>query len=387
MPASATNPLARRIKKHITSRQHEFFAVTAPRLEKVCQKELRLILPQNETFVQTGGVTFFGRPEAMYQANLHLRSATRVLMRIGAFQALNFAEFAAKMADLSLELYFTGGLLPQIAVSTHHCRLYHKGALEETAQAYFRKRFPRADAGTDAPKLYIRGVDDRFEFSLDTSGNRLYMRGLKPQGGAATLRETLAYAILRQAGYKGGPLIDPMCGSGTFSLEAGLTAARIAPGLTREFAFCQAPFFNAPQWEYLQKQARAAQKAPPPKPLIIASDKDAGACAKFETALAGHPLRDWIRVVPKDFFGLGPQTYFGQRPGLVVLNPPYGLRLLERAEAENLYGAICQKLTADFQNWRYAIVTPQKDWLSLKDPRWHKIWHGGLDLFLATGRL
>lgn len=387
MPASATNPLARRIKKHITSRQHEFFAVTAPRLEKECQEELKLILPQNETFVQTGGVTFFGRPEVMYKANLHLRSATRVLMRIGSFKALNFAEFAAKMAGLSFELYCDGKLLPKITVSTHHCRLYHKGALAETAEAYFRELFPRANAGTDAPQLYIRGVDDRFEFSLDTSGNRLYMRGLKPQGGAATMRETLAYTILRQAGYKGGPLMDPMCGSGTFSLEAALTAAHIAPGLTREFAFTQTPFFNAPQWEYLQKQALAVQKRPPAKPLIIASDKDAGACAKFKTVLAEHSLKDWISVVPKDFFGLGPQTYFGARPGLVVLNPPYGLRLLERAEAENLYGAICQKLTADFQNWRYAIVTPQKDWLSLKNLRWHKIWHGGLDLFLATGRL
>lgn len=224
MLAPATNSLARRIKKHITGRQHEFFAVTAPRLEKVCQKELNSILPQNETFVQTGGVTFFGKPEAMYSANLHLRSATRILMRIGDIKASNFTEFAAKMARISFELYLSDACLPQITVATHHCRLYHSDALAETALGYFRGLFPNAATGPDAPSLYIRGVDDRFEFSLDTSGDKLYMRGLKTQGGAAPLRETLAYAILQKAGYKDGPLIDPMCGSGTFSLEAAFHA-------------------------------------------------------------------------------------------------------------------------------------------------------------------
>lgn len=387
MSTLATNYLARRIKKHITSRQHEFFVVTAPRLEKICQKELSLILPQNEAFVQTGGVTFFGRPEAMYAANLHLRSATRILMRMGDIKAFNFADFAAKMARINFELYLTGDFLPQVSVKTHHCKLYHSNALAETALNCFRELFPKAVTGSNVPHIYIRGVDDCFEFSLDTSGDRLHMRGLKTQGGAAPLRETLAYAILQKAGYKNGPLMDPMCGSGTFSLEAACAAGHIAPGFMREFAFSQTPFFNAPQWEYLKKQARFVQKSPPSKPLIIASDKDVVACAKLKTVLEEQDLKDWIRVVPKDFFGLSPKTYFGERPGLVVLNPPYGLRLLERAEAENLYGAIGQKLAADFKNWRYAIVTPRKDWLEFKGIRWHKIWHGGLELFMAAGHL
>lgn len=387
MPAPATNPLARRLKKYITSRPHEYFAVTAPRLEKICEKELSSILPQNELFVQQGGITFFGRPESMYLANLHLRSATRILMRIGNFKALNFDEFAAKMAKLNFDLYLTGDLLPQITAKAHHCKLYHSEALADTAMRYFREFFPNAADGPDNPHIYIRGTDDRFEISLDTSGDLLYKRGLKTHGGAAPLRETLAYAILQKAGYKGGPLMDPMCGSGTFSLEAAFTASHIAPGLLREFAFCNTPFFNAPQWEYLKKQARAQQKTPPGKPLIIASDKDAETCAKLKTVITKQELAPWVRVVPKDFFGLSPKTFFGDRPGLVVLNPPYGLRLLERAEAENLYGAICRKLTADFPNWRYAVVTPRKDWLELKNIRWHKIWHGGLDLYLATGQI
>lgn len=385
MPALAQSPLARRLKKHITSREHEYFAVTAPHLDKLCQKELDMILPQNETFVQPGGVTFFGRPENMYLANLYLRSATRILMRIGNFKAVNFNEFVKKMAHLNFDLYLNAETLPEVMVKTHHCRLYHTKAVAEAAAAYFAQLFPHAKTAANAPHIYVRGTDDNFTISLDTSGDMLYKRGLKNKGGAAPLRETLAYAVLQKAGYKGGPLLDPMCGSGTFSLEAALTAGNIAPGLAREFAFTQAPFFNAKQWDYFKRQACATQKPAPPEPLIVASDKDAEVIKTLKLIAAEQELETFIKVINKDFFELSPKTLFGRKTGLVVLNPPYGLRLLERAEAENLYGALCRKLTQDFKGWRYAVITPRKDWLNFNNIRWHKIWHGGLNLFLATG--
>lgn len=386
MPALTETTLPRRIKKHVVGREHEYFAVTAPHLESVCQKEFAVILPQNETFVQPGGVTFCGRLQNMYLANLYLRSATRILMRVGRFKALNFAEFTQKLTGFNFDLYLSAAILPQIAVSAHHCKLYHSGALKERALAFFTQLFPKAKNDANAPLIYIRGTDDCFEISLDTSGDILYKRGFKTLGGAAPMRETLAYAILQKAGYNGGPLLDPMCGSGTFSLEAALTAGNIAPGLNREFAFTKAPFFNARQWEYFKRQARARQNPQPAKPLIMASDKDPRVCKALKTVIMEQDLTAFISVVNKDFFELSPKTCFGGQTGLLVLNPPYGLRLLERAEAENLYGALCRKL-ADFKGWRYAIVTPGKDWLTLKNPRWHKIWHGGLNLFLATGRL
>lgn len=375
----------RRLKKYIISREHEFFAVTAPRLEKLCAKELAVILPQNALIVQRGGVTFYGRPEVMYAANLNLRSATRILMRMGVFSASNFTEFARKLKEIAFELYLQGNELPQISIAAHHCRLYHTEALRELVEKHLAVQFPAAiSAGDSAPTLYVRGADNTFTFSLDTSGAGLYLRGLKPHGGIAPLRETLASYILHKAGYRGGLLMDPMCGSGTFSLEAALTVGGVAPGLMRDFAFFKAPFFNMPQWEYLKRQALTLQKPAPDKPLIIASDKDAAACTALEKTVADLELTTFIKVVNRDFFSLNPVKVFGKKCGLVVLNPPYGRRLLDRAEAENLYGAICKKLNDDFKGWRIAIVAPNKEWLSVKNVHFHKIWHGGLHLHLGV---
>lgn len=387
MATPQTNPLARRLKKHIIGRSHEFFAITAPTLEKLCKRELEVILPQNEAFVQQGGVTFYGRPEVMYLANLHLRSATRIIMRIDRFKAENFAQFTKKLQNIAWELYLTGDFLPKIAVSVHHCRLYHSDALSEVAWDCFATLFPAANESVNAPKIYIRGINDEFTLSLDTSGDSLYKRGLKTHGGEAPIRETLAYAILQRAGYKGGLLLDPMCGSGTFSLEAALLAGNIAPGLNRNFAFMQTPFFSAPQWAYLQKQARAAQKAMPAKCPILATDKDLQTCAKLTQTVQANGLEDLIQVRQQDFFAGSPKENFGGKRGLIVLNPPYGLRLMNRAEAENLYGAICQKLNADYRHWQYALLTPAKEWTDLPNPRFKKVWHGGLHLWMAKGRL
>lgn len=387
MAAPLTSPLARRLKKHIIGRSHEFFAITAPTLEKLCKRELDVILPQNEAFVQQGGVTFYGKPEAMYLANLHLRSATRIIMRIGRFKAEKFVQFAKKMNGIAWELYLLGDVLPKIAVNVHHCRLYHSDALAEVAWDFFAALFPEANDDGNAPKIYIRGINDEFTLSMDTSGDSLYKRGLKTHGGEAPIRETLAYAILQRAGYKGGLLMDPMCGSGTFSLEAALLAGNIAPGLGRNFAFMHTPFFNAPQWAYLQKQARNVQKAMPAKYHILATDKDRQACIKLDDTVRANGLESLIQVQQRDFFTSSPKDCFGGKRGLVVLNPPYGMRLLNRAEAENLYGAICQKLNADYRHWQYALITPSKDWIDLPNPRFKKVWHGGLNLWLAKGRL
>ncbi|WP_172683790.1 hypothetical protein [Desulfosarcina cetonica] len=132
---------------------------------------------------------------------------------------------------------------------------------------------------TPSQTLFVRVVEDRFSLSLDSSGPALYKRGYKTGAARAPIRETLAAAILMTAGYDPArPLVDPMCGAGTFSLEAAMMAKHVAPGANRDFAFMGWPAFAANPWAFLKRQAHR-QMVVLDRPRIFASDLDADAVA------------------------------------------------------------------------------------------------------------
>jgi len=236
--------------------------------------------------------------------------------------------------------------------------------------------------------LLVRALDDNIVISLDSSGEPLYKRGLKEHGGKAPLRESLAAAILLWAGYTGRePLIDPMCGSGTFALEAALISNRTPPGWHREFAFMNWPAFKTKQWQHLKKE-RIPETVPMTQPSIFASDIDPGACASLSSVVQQYDLSQTISVVEKDFFDLDPGQC-SRLPGIVTLNPPYGIRLGSNREARNLYTEIAVKLRNDYQKWHVAVLLPDRR-LSASFPpglKQRKVTHGGLELTLLTGQI
>ena len=275
---SSENPLSKRIKRHVVGRRRTYFAATSPGFEAICHEELSALgLSIEKASVVEGGVEFDGRLQDCYLANLHLRTAGRILMRIDRFKATAFRQLEKKVAAIPWELYLPPAVLPDIHVTTKHCRLYHSDAIgRRFSDGISRQPLSRDFDGGGGEKtlsdltLFVRGVDDRFTVSIDSSGNHLHKRGLKRHHGQAPIRETLAATALRLVGYNGSePLVDPMCGTGTFSLEAALMVKNIPPGWFREFAFMQWPSFRRKRWEYLKRQCETKFTGHP-KPVIFA---------------------------------------------------------------------------------------------------------------------
>ncbi|MBI9083715.1 MAG: RNA methyltransferase [Desulfobacterales bacterium] len=386
----------KRVRRQVTGRTHEFFVTTAPGLEPLCLDEIKALFPESPQLrTTTGGIIFNGRLHDLYQANLHLRTATRILMRLGTIRASTFFGLEKQLADFPWELYLPAGSRPEIRVTVHHCRLYHSDAVAERVEKAAAERLsaqgPDPASVGKTPHLqtiFVRGVADELTLSLDSSGPPLYQRGLKTHGGRAPLRETLAAAILMQAGYTGDvPLVDPMCGTGTFSLEGAMMAQHLPAGWFREFAFMDWPGFQEGRWRHLRRQVEE-NRQPKTAPPILAADTDADACQKLSQSLETAGLAGVVEVACTDFFSLTPTGRF-DKPGLIVLNPPYGRRIEAAGGDENLFGRICDHLAREWAGWRVGLLAPDPTFVRHAPGNLAAIplEHGGLKLTLLTGTL
>jgi len=388
--------LSKRIKRHVIGRRRTYFAATSPGFEDLCCSELLTLgLSEENVSVVEGGVEFKGQLLDCYQANLHLRTASRILLRIDEFKATGFRQLEKKIAGMPWELYLPPTVLPNIHVTTRHCRLYHTDAVGQR----FIDGISRHDWNSDVARaekkeasfeltIFVRGVNDRFTVSIDSSGNPLFKRGLKRHFGKAPIRETYAAGALMLAGYTGAePLIDPMCGTGTFSLEAALIVKNIPPGWFRDFAFMHWPSHSQKRWQYLKRQ-REALFENPRSLTVFASDQDASACGQLEKCVKKNHLSDIIAVAQKNFFDFMPGEMTDQR-GLVVINPPYGIRLGNIEKSEALFMAICDKLSRAYRQWNVVLVAPDRKLIKKMPFRLETLplFHGGLNPALMFGTI
>lgn len=388
--------LLKRIKRHVTGRIRDFFIATAPGLEALCLKELLdLPLDAREAAAVPGGVEFKGRVHDCYRANLNLRIANRILMRIHSFKASNFRQLEKRLSGFHWELFLYSGSLPQIRIMARHSRLYHKSAIGDRIKTSIANRLEQTDfleihdtLSSYNQQIYVRVDDDRFTISIDSSGEILHKRGRKKYIAKAPIRETIAAAILKLSGYTDTePLVDPMCGSGTFSLEAAMTAKKIPAGWFRSFAFMGWPVFKPDQWEYIKREAGLSIiKADNPR--IFASDVDENACNMLEKCTVHYGLSDIIKVSTADFFNLTPRELTGQT-GLVVINPPYGRRIGTYMESDRLFSAVCDRLIQKYKGWKLALIAPTRHLAKIVPFKLtaHKLLHGGLKLTLLEGKI
>jgi putative N6-adenine-specific DNA methylase len=384
--------LEKRIKRHLIGPRHAYFAVTLPGFERLCADELiRLSDTIRITRITTGGVSFSGRLTDAYRANLQVRTAGRFLMRLARFKATNFQQLGKQIQKIPWELYLPRGTIPMFHITTRHSRLYHSGAIAERIGENISAQWSAQGATpvrSENQALFIRLQDDGVTVSLDSSCAPLYRRGIKTHTAQAPLRETTAAGILWSAGYRWDrPLVDPMCGAGTFSLEAAMIAKKIPPGLFRDFAFMQWPAFRPRQWAYLKKTATEKTKSFT-RTVIWASDADGRAVAGLKHCVSNNRFEDAVFVYQADFFSLQPEKISTQK-GLIVLNPPYGHRLSAEGDVERAYKDIAAKLKKDFKGWKVALLVPKEGLarplgLSLKSMLLH---HGGLQLTLLIGRI
>jgi len=393
LPTPQAGTFAKRLRRHVVGRVRDYFAVTAPGLEPICAAELaRLPLSCRQARVEPGGVAFAGKLEDCWLANLHLRTATRILMRIATFKAATFHRLEEQLGRVNWDLFLPASPAARVKVAVHGCRLYHSGAIAQKATALIQTRQATlADAGSAcgfAPTLYLRGTDDRFSLSIDASGDSLHRRGLKTHGAAAPLRETLAAAVLITAGFGPGMVLaDPMCGSGTFSLEGAMMGLAIPAGWFRDFAFMGWPAFIPRRWEALR---RAHRPGVPDRsgPRLFASDQDPDACQRLDRCLKDHDLDRFVHLATEDFFNLPPPERDG-RPGLLVLNPPYGRRLGTIDPSAVFYRRLWDRINRAWTGWNLALICPaacMPGSLSAGLNR-RSLVHGGLDLTLITGQI
>jgi putative N6-adenine-specific DNA methylase len=395
--------IEKRIKRHILSRPASFFASTAPGIETLCHTELlNLGFPAESLITETGGVVFSGRVHDGYLANLYLRTANRILMRMAVFSATHFRGFEKHAADLPWELYLPSYADCRINVASKKSRLFHSDALADRLNAAIAQRrqtagiMPSPDVFDAKPlqRIFVRAQDDRFTISLDSSGELLHRRGIKTHAAIAPIRETIASAILMLSGYRpGDPLVDPMCGAGTFSLEAAMITNHIPAGWYRGFAFMEWPCFKETRWRHLRREANKKMRDNADHPLIFTSDIDPNACRDLKNAVRRPELEGTMTISIRNFFDLTPADFpipaSRVMDALMVINPPYGRRLAAASSEKQDFAAICRKLTTDFKGWKVALIAPEQHLLN-HAPRGltaRSFFHGGLRPYLLTGRI
>ena len=333
------------------------FAVAAPGLEPLVGEELRALgtlHPLEIEAPEPGGVGFRTDRRGLYAANLHLRIASRVLVRIGAFHASAFHELERHAGRLPWEQFVTPGRGVEFRVTSRKSRLYHQDAVAQRMMGAVAARLSGIPAGGDSPQEFIvRLFRDECTVSADASGDLLHRRGYRHASGKAPLRETLAAAMLAAAGWDGvAPLLDPMCGSGTISIEAALLARHIPPGLGRGFAFERWPGFDADAWEAVRATARG-RILPHAPSLIQGSDRDAGAVAAATANAERAGVSGDIQWRRAAISAIEPPP----TPGWIVANPPYGVRVGDRQRLRDLYAQLGNVLRRHCLGWRVALLS------------------------------
>lgn len=345
------------------------FAVTAPGLESLAAAELRAI-GAKKVRAEEGGVGFVGGRETLYAANLWLRTASRVLVRVAEFHASEFHELERRARRVPWEQYVSPGRAARFRVTCRKSRLYHSDAVAQRFAGAVAAKLGDAaiaagaptstddqdDEGSDAQLFVVRIAHDECTVSVDSSGTLLHQRGYRQAVARAPLRETLAAAMLLAARWDpSSPLVDPMCGSGTIGIEAAMMARRLAPGRQRSFAFQLWPDADERCWTELRARAENGVVATAGAP-IVCSDRDAGAVA----ATLANAERAGVAADIEVREGAISTLDAPAGTGWLVTNPPYGVRLGEREKLRNLYAQLGHVVRAALPRWTIALLVADR---------------------------
>lgn len=341
------------------STKHRFFAPCPRGLEQVLDQELRALgIPL--TAAAAGGVRFQAPWPTMYWVNLWSHVASRVLWEAAHRPYRTEDDVYRAAYEVTWPDWFSSSNTIKVRVTAHRCPLPSldfltlriKDAICDKFLAATRKR-PTVD--THHPDIRIDAfIDSEFvTLYLDTSGEPLFKRGYRLNTVEAPLRENLAAGLLRLAGWTADEvLMDPMCGTGTIPLEAALMARRIAPGFARAFAFERFKIHDVKRWAQLREAARLKQRKDIPA-AIYASDHDASAVKTAQRLFQGAGVAIDVRLHQQEVLSLVPPA----AQGVLLLNPPYGVRLGNAAELESFYPRLGDWLKRQFAGWRAYILT------------------------------
>jgi putative N6-adenine-specific DNA methylase len=329
-------------------------------LELTLADELRA-LQAEKVHAVGGGVQFAGDFFLCYRVNLESRLASRILWQVASAgyrneqdvystcHALPWTDFFDPRRTIRVDVSATKSPLKSLNFVT----LKIKDAVCDKIRHVSRHR---PSVNTRAPDISIQAhlTERDFTLYLDTTGEPLFKRGHRLAAREAPLRENLAAGIVRLAGWTPDlPLLDPMCGSGTILLEAAQIALDIAPGLGRHFSFERFRNFDAPRWREQIQQRSAPRRPSKPPPAIYGSDLSADALKAARTNLEAAGLNEIVSLKKANILEIAAPA----KEGIVVTNPPYGVRLGEQQQLAEFYPKLGDVLKQQFAGWRVYLLS------------------------------
>jgi len=366
----------------------ELIASCAFGLEKLVQDEVKhLGLWVIKT--EDGRVTFNGDESALIRANLWMRCADRIQIKIGEFSAVTFDQLFDHINALEWEKYIGEADAFPVNATSVKSALHSEPAIQSIVKKAVVKRLqvglktellPENSGATY--QIIVKSNKDQFVVSIDSSGESLHKRGYRTQATLAPIKETLAAAMVKLSDWTPErTLIDPFCGSGTIAIEAAESAQNVAPGLKREFAFKNWKWINKKTVEEAYEEAKRAAK-PTQKLNIYCFDIDGEALKIAEENAKNADLAD-IHFKRADFNDLDFAKF---ENCTFIANPPYGERLEERADVQKMYRELGKKF-AQTKNCSLFIITSHEDFPALfgrKADRNRKLFNGKIRCYLFS---
>ncbi|MDK7188033.1 MAG: THUMP domain-containing class I SAM-dependent RNA methyltransferase [Facklamia hominis] len=360
---------------------YSLIATAASGIESLVNRELKELGYKTQT--ENGRVRFEGTAIDIARTNLWLRTADRIKIIVGEFKATTFESLFDQTYDLPWEdilpldanFPVSGKSQKSKLHSVPNCQRIVKKAIAKKIMTYYSRTQPLAETGSHYP-IEVSLVKDHVIISLDTSGSSLFKRGYRSEKGGAPLKENMAAAlVLLTTWHADRPLYDPTCGSGTILIEAAMMGRKIAPGLQRSFAAEDWTYFHPEVWTIERQKARQQIKTDLQMD-ILGCDIDGRMIeiAKANANKAG--VADTIEFKQMQLSDFVPKKDYG----ILIANPPYGDRLLDKDQVHHLYqqmGEIYQKMPT----WSKYILTSDEafeDYYGKKATKKRKLYNGAL---------
>ncbi|WP_024615014.1 class I SAM-dependent RNA methyltransferase [Clostridium sp. Ade.TY] len=363
--------------------EYKLIATTTFGIEGVTAKELKA-LGYEGLKTENGKVHFEGDEMDIAIANIHLRTADRVLIKMAEFEARSFEELFqgtkkvnwSKIIPKDGVMHVVGKSIKSTLYSVPDCQsIVKKAIVTQMSEAYGISQFSE-----DGPvyKIEVAILKDKVTLTIDTSGVGLHKRGYREHAGAAPLKETLASAMVLLSRWKEDYiLVDPFCGSGTILIEACMIMQNIAPGLNREFVSEKWPTMPPNIYDQVRDGARKAIKNKPLKLIGYDIDHRVLKVAKDNAKKAG--VSEYIEFQERDFRVFSNKHKYG----FIISNPPYGERLSDEREVKELY-RIFGEYKKKYSEWEFNILTSYENFekaFNRKSTKNRKLYNGKLKCY------
>lgn len=368
-------------------KKYRLIASSTMGLEGVVKDECKALGFEDVTTFN-GRVEFLGDEKEIVKANLHLRCADRVFIKMGEFKATTFDSLFENIKKICWENVINiDGEFPISWVSSVKCKLFSKSDIQKIVKKAIVERLKMAYQTKELTetgakyRIKIQAHNDNFIVMIDTSGEGLHKRGYRTLINEAPLKETMAAALVLLTNWRGGekPLLDPMCGTGTLVIEAAMIARNIAPGVNRKFVSEKWHIIPEKLWIDMRDEAFSLENYEK-EVKIYASDIDAETLevAKANAKKAG--VDDDIEFKCMNFLELESIA----EKGSIICNPPYGDRLLDEDKVERLYRLMGDIFRMRFPKWSYYIITSYDEFertFDKKATKNRKLYNGGLKCY------